>query len=80
MLPVYLDCLFLIAPSVFPDIYFFNILVTYTVNHEHNVNFNFACLWVENKPSMSIVYRESRTSSEWSNGMTYIIVYTYVIS
>jgi len=35
---------------------------------------------VENKPSMSIVYRESRTSSEWSNGMTYIIVYTYVTS
>jgi hypothetical protein len=73
-LPIF-DC-----PFGVPWHLLFNILVTYTVNHEHNVNFNFACLWVENKPSMSIVYRESRTSSEWSNGMTYIIVYTYVIS
>jgi len=80
MLPVYLDCPFLISPSVFTDVYFVYILVTYTVNQEHNVNFNFACLWVENKPSMSIVYRESRTSSEWLNGMTYKFMYTHIIN
>ena len=46
---------------------FFNILVVYTaVNQVHNGNF--VCLWIENKHSMSIVYRESLTSSDWSNG------------
>ena len=42
--------------------------------------YSLVCLWIENKHSMSIVYRESFASSEWSNGMTYLFMYTHIIN
>ena len=77
VLPVYLDCPFLIflrCSLTFIFFYFGYLYSQPSSPWQH-------CLSVDwNKQYMSIVYRESLTSSECSNGMTYSFMYTHIIN